>query len=116
MTEVRTDFKRDKRYVDPDAMKTCVLRWRVCACCGEPAATAHHVYPRGQGGDDVSANLIAVCGDGTTGCHGDLEAMRDHARRRARKHLDARADTLAYLQGRLGPVPALDYIDRRYPR
>jgi hypothetical protein len=26
------------------------------------------------GGDDVAANLVALCGSGTTGCHGLVEA------------------------------------------
>lgn len=111
-----SDFSRGGRYVDPAAMRACVLRWRACACCGDASATAHHVLKRSAGGDDVAANLIAVCGDGTTGCHGLLEAENVRARTQAGAHIrNDRPDTLAYLQGRLGPVQADDYLDRRYP-
>ena len=34
----------------------------------------HHIVPRGNGGDDVPANFLWVCGSGTTGCHGEIEA------------------------------------------
>lgn len=37
-------------------------------------SSLHHVVPRGQGGADVACNLAPVCGDGTTGHHGLLEA------------------------------------------
>lgn len=45
----------------------------------------HHRRRRGMGGDprpdtDLPANLVAVCGSGTTGCHGWIESNRDAAR------------------------------------
>lgn len=44
----------------------------------------HHRRPRGKGGsrrDDVDtyANLMVVCGDGVTGCHGYAESHRTWA-------------------------------------
>lgn len=47
----------------------------------------HHRIPRGMGGTkdpkvSSPANLIVLCGSGTTGCHGDVESHRDKARER----------------------------------
>lgn len=48
--------------------------WPSCRCCGGRAHSLHHLVPRSRGGDDVAANLVGLCGDGTTGCHGAVEA------------------------------------------
>jgi hypothetical protein len=40
----------------------------------------HHRINRSQGGDNRLSNLIAVCGDGTSGCHGELGASPAKAR------------------------------------
>jgi hypothetical protein len=60
-----------------------------CRCCGEnmlavfPAypwnqsgleSSLHHVVPKSLGGDDLAENLAPLCGDGTRGCHGLVEA------------------------------------------
>lgn len=47
--------------------------------------SVHHRRPRMMGGSrdkelHKSANLIALCGSGTTGCHGWVESNRDKAR------------------------------------
>lgn len=44
----------------------------------------HHRQPRGAGGSsregiNSPANLLLVCGTGTTGCHGEIEANRTAA-------------------------------------
>lgn len=44
----------------------------------------HHRQPRGMGGStgpevNSPANLLLVCGTGTTGCHGDIESDRSVA-------------------------------------
>ena len=41
----------------------------------------HHRIPRGMGGSDraelnLPSNLMALCGSGTTGCHGWIESNR----------------------------------------
>lgn len=46
----------------------------------------HHRLPRGMGGSRWAgihspALLVLLCGDGTTGCHGWVEANRAEARR-----------------------------------
>ena len=53
-----------------------------CAICGRPATNAHHWPPKGTAPlftlNDVKLKpaLIALCGDGTTGCHGAWHAGR----------------------------------------
>lgn len=48
-----------------------------CLLCGTRAGlTVHHRIPRGRGGTNDPANLITLCGSGTTGCHGYLERER----------------------------------------
>lgn len=42
-----------------------------CEMCGKYLANnAHHRKNRSQGGGDNLANLMLLCGSGTTGCHG----------------------------------------------
>lgn len=42
-----------------------------CEVCGLAYPTnAHHRKNRSQAGGDELSNLLAVCGSGTTGCHG----------------------------------------------
>lgn len=45
-----------------------------CVSCGLPYRSLHHILPRSQGGSDIVDNLVALCGDGSTGCHGILES------------------------------------------
>lgn len=42
----------------------------------------HHRRKAGQGGLWTAANIVHVCGDGTVGCHGYLEANPATARKR----------------------------------
>lgn len=59
-----------------------------CEKCGDDflwGVSVHHRRPRMMGGSKnlelhKSANLIALCGSGTTGCHGWVESHRDEAR------------------------------------
>ncbi len=57
------------------------LQWdAVCTICGRPATNAHHQPPKSRGivftmrtpmgAFVLKPALIAVCGSGTTGCHG----------------------------------------------
>lgn len=39
----------------------------------------HHRLKRGQGGIWSPENIVAVCGDGVTGCHGLFEHYPDKA-------------------------------------
>lgn len=57
-----------------------------CVRCGKYLGplddySIHHRRPRGMGGSrdpetDQPANLLTLCGSGTTGCHGAVEAHR----------------------------------------
>jgi len=58
-----------------------------CRRCGRWAdgGSIHHRRPRGMGGTsdpvvNLPANLVLLCGSGTTGCHGWVEANRVQAR------------------------------------
>lgn len=64
-----------------------------CARCGRHvvhlergrAWSIHHRRPRGSGGTSLAwvneaANLVILCGSGTTGCHGWVEKNRRQAR------------------------------------
>lgn len=59
-----------------------------CEKCGDDflwGVSVHHRRPRMMGGSKnellhLPANLIALCGSGTTGCHGWVESNRDKAR------------------------------------
>lgn len=65
-----------------------------CVCCGVGVQgdrgvswSIHHRIPRGMGGTtdprlNSPANLVLLCGSGTTGCHGSVEHYRDKARER----------------------------------
>jgi len=57
-----------------------------CEKCGTSLADSfyyslHHRTPRGMGGSrevrlNLPSNLVAICGSGTTGCHGWIESNR----------------------------------------
>jgi hypothetical protein len=95
-------------------MRACVLEWRECACCGGPSATAHHVIARGQGGDDVRENLVALCGSGTTGCHGLVEDENELALLALGRHIAReRPDVVFYVCSKLGPGAGPAWFERR---
>lgn len=78
------------------------LKLTGCRLCGRGPylCTLHHIVPRSLGGDDVADNLVALCGDGTRGCHGLAEAREGET-------LAALADALtaserAYARSKLG--------------
>lgn len=60
-----------------------------CELCGGSLAgmvgfSVHHRLPRRMGGSsrpelNTPANLILLCGSGTTGCHGRIESHREQA-------------------------------------
>ena len=85
-----------------------------CRVCGKggPAGVGcslHHVVPKSQLGDDVAANLVPLCGSGTTGCHGRVE-NRDRMSRsilRSKMSLNERE----YVIEKQG----IGWLDRHYP-
>lgn len=64
-----------------------VLRDRnTCRRCGRTIDildySVHHRRSRGMGGSknaDTKANLVTLCGSGTSGCHGHIEQFREEA-------------------------------------
>lgn len=63
--------------------------WRCFRCRahvgGPDAYSIHHRKPRGMGGTkrpeiNQPANLLTLCGTGTTGCHGNVESYRSQAK------------------------------------
>lgn len=129
------DPKRALRTVDRMAVRTAALKLRACAACGGTGATQHHVVPRGgpHYGDDVIENLVALCGSGTTGCHGAMHGCtvtvtvetlegtwierRDRAwvaRRVGETIRRTRPDVIAYVLGRLGPTMGPAFLEDAY--
>ncbi|MGQ4544566.1 HNH endonuclease [Dermabacteraceae bacterium P13077] len=46
----------------------------LCVVCGRPGGSVHHRQGRGGPEPHRLANLLLVCGDGVTGCHGRIHA------------------------------------------
>lgn len=104
--------RKATRKVDASVTRRACLEWRECPC-GKPSATGHHVLARGQGGDDVAANIVPLCGSGTTGCHGLVEVNDEKACRRLGRWIKRhRPDTIAYLRDKMGDVAADDWLLR----
>jgi len=110
-----SDPKREARIRDPALMRQAHWSFDECVICGSINISIHHILPRSQGGDDVWENLAALCGDGTTGCHGGVEAGLDSACRALGLYvLRERPDTVAYLDERLGGAEArIEFLRRR---
>lgn len=76
--------------VDDETRFTVLARGQYkCERCREDflrlGVSIHHRRPRMMGGSKneelhKAANLIALCGSGTTGCHGWVESNREQAR------------------------------------
>ena len=74
--------------VSVDTRSTVIGRagYRCEKCLGplSDGMSVHHRRPRGMGGSKSAAlhnpeNLLALCGSGTTGCHGWVESNREVA-------------------------------------
>lgn len=112
--------RKQTRTLDRKATTRQGLKRRACFCAGEipgcsgVGATSHHVLPKGNGGDDVDANLVTCSGSGTTGCHGLLENNDVEARRLLGEHLVLeRPDVIDYVVEKLGEVAGNDWLRRR---
>lgn len=73
------------RRTDPSRATVQLVRDRdrhACVRCGTTEQlTTHHRRARGMGGSrwpgiNQPANLLTLCGSGTTGCHGTIESYR----------------------------------------
>lgn len=65
-TRIASTHKAIKRAVQERDHHTCRV-------CGKPSQSVHEIHSRGAGGDVSLENSVAVCGSGTTGCHGKLQ-------------------------------------------
>lgn len=66
-------------------------------------SSLHHVVPRDRFGDDIAENLVPLCGGGTTGHHGLIEAGDHEACRAFAEMLPHFAeDSYAYATTKMG--------------
>lgn len=100
------DPKPKKRVRDRELMKQLHLDRGVCCLCENyhPSSHLHHVYPRGQGGDDVRENLVFLC----FRCHDRIHANDTQKCAELGQFLAReRQDVLSYIDQKLGH-PASD--------
>lgn len=86
----KTPMANPKLKVDDETRFAVLARaFYKCERCGRDflgfPVSVHHRRPRMMGGSKnqelhKSANLIVLCGTGTSGCHGWVESNRDKAR------------------------------------
>lgn len=124
-----------REIVDPRVGRLHAAAHPECVACGAPGANAHHVLARGDGGDDVAANFVTLCGSGTMRCHGAYHGNpyvvsrgwapgpvaeperrdREWVARRIGRHLvDARLDAILYLVDKMGELLAIEYLRSHY--
>ena len=107
------DWKKPKRIKDPAVFKQLHDAGVQCVLCGK-RGTLHHVLPRSRGGDDVYENLIGLCGSGTTGHHGLIEANDLDTRNDVGTWLlQERPDVISYVHAKLGPEAGADWLRRK---
>lgn len=107
-----SDFKAPSRIIEDKEGWEQLRRIKLAPCrvCGETwLPTLHHLVPRSLGGDDVPDNLVPVCGHGTRGCHGLIEAHDPETLARLRAALTTAE--AAYVLRKKG----LPFLDRYYP-
>ena len=85
-----------------------------CCVCGRPATNVHHWPPRSKrtfhlSGLDLRPSLFAVCGSGTTGCHGLWHEGKVRADWAWRTEASARAWWSGLLLDAVGPHDELLY-------
>jgi 5-methylcytosine-specific restriction endonuclease McrA len=108
------DAKPRKRIKDPALLRTFSLRMGSCSVCGESRAAglqAHHVLLRSRGGDDVTANLVALCGPDHTAVH---DGHRETRHLLGQHIVLLRPDVLEYLKEKLGGPGAQQFILNEY--
>lgn len=107
-----SDLKHIPTIRNPELYAELHWEWRECVLClATWPLSLHHVckHPR----DDVRGNLVMVCGDGVSGCHGLLEAHAPTELFQLGRHiLTERADIVAHLVWRLGEEEAREWLRR----
>lgn len=125
MTFLPDPKKSSRRIVNPRAVFAGKVAHPWCAACGRRGADGHHVLPKDRGGDDVEANVVSLCGSGTSRCHGAHHGnpyVENGERRDAEwvnvrigRTLDReRPDTISYLVGKLGNDGARVFLEDAY--
>lgn len=126
--DVTPDPKPMSRHRDQERLDAMRPPYAQCPLCNSrfdryPGCTRHHVIKKSQGGDDWRANIVWLCGDGTRGCHGLIEAGDRSTRRRLRLYLEReRPETIRYVVRKIStrnraPLSAgVEWLDRHYPR
>lgn len=109
------DPRPPKRIEAPGLLRRLHLRWHECVLCGKERGrfrlSLHHIHKHPR--DDVEANLVMLCGDGTTGCHGLIEAGHEATRKLLGRYIARRRiDTLQYLAEKLGDEQARAWLQR----
>jgi hypothetical protein len=112
---VTTDWKPQGPVRNPALLRRLHREWRSCEVCGrtDGRLSLHHIskHPR----DDLRGNLVMLCGSGTTGCHGLIEA-HDRRTRQALGQvlLTDRRDVVQYLVERRGEDAARAWLAATY--
>lgn len=108
------DFRPSKRVKNPQALKDKHTAGCFCVLNCGAKGSVHHVLPRSQGGDDLAANLVCLCGSGTTGHHGKVEAADTPTLVLLGEHLLLeRPDTIGYIKAKLGEQEGVEWLRRR---
>lgn len=106
----KPDPKRGQRIRDRALLSSFHLRVRRCALADdtcESTLSIHHIHKHPR--DDVTGNLVMLCGSGTTGHHGKIENHDAQTCGRLYVHIrTARPDTMEYLAEKLGGEEARD--------
>lgn len=110
-----SDPKPPRRVRDPELLRELHVRWRGTCVLDELGGcvntySLHHIHRHPR--DDVRANLVMLCGDGTTGHHGLITAEDEQARMLLGLYIvTRRLDTLTYLTEKLGgDEPATEWL------
>ena len=106
------DPRPQRRVRNTELLRSLHAQWRgSCALdemgdCETNHYSLHHILNKPR--DDIQANLAMLCGDGTTGHHGRIEAReRETCQHFAVYLITERLDTMAYLGQRLGGLAAV---------
>jgi hypothetical protein len=103
------DPRPPKRIKDPVLLRAIHQQGGVCALADdtcESQLSLHHIHKHPR--DDLEANLVFLCGSGTTGHHGLIEGHDKRTKERFGAYLLLkRSDFLIYLGRKLGSDEAL---------
>jgi hypothetical protein len=97
------DPKGPPRVKDSVLLTILHREWRECVLCGEHRGklSLHHIHKHPR--DDVRPNLVMLCGDGVSGCHGAIEAGDRPTREKLGIYIVMmRLDVIQYLNAKLG--------------